>query len=132
MVNRNIVLDTNVYSKIMVGDENVITSIQYASHLFLPVIVIAELLYGFRLGKRQEKNLHLLSSFLSKPEVKMLNTSFETAEIFALIKEDLKKKGKLIPTNDIWIAAFCLESGSPLYTFDRHFEHISGLRLLQP
>jgi predicted nucleic acid-binding protein len=32
-----------------------------------------------------------------------------------------------IPTNDIWIAAYTMELGAELITFDRHFENIKGL-----
>jgi len=36
---------------------------------------------------------------------------------------------KSIPVNDIWVAAQCLETGSVLVTYDRHFARIDGLRL---
>lgn len=39
------------------------------------------------------------------------------------------KDKKLIPTNDIWIAAQAIETGSILVSFDRHFSNIVGLRL---
>ena len=42
----------------------------------------------------------------------------------------LRKKGKPIPTNDIWIASVAFQHGFPLVTKDRHFEHISGLILI--
>jgi tRNA(fMet)-specific endonuclease VapC len=39
----------------------------------------------------------------------------------------LRRKGKPMPTNDIWIAAHAMESGAELLSFDRHLEHIDGL-----
>jgi len=131
MVMNKIVLDTNIYTKIMVGDADIIAKTEYASELFLPIVVIAELLYGFRLGTKMQINLDLLSKFIQIQEVKILNTSFETAQIFAEIKQGLKLIGKPIPTNDLWIAALAIEHGSVLFSLDRHFDHIQGLRLLK-
>lgn len=113
----------------MAGDSEVISKTEYASQLYLPIIVVAELLYGFRLGSKIQFNMDLLSRFISKPEVKILNTSFETAHFFAEVKQGLKEIGKPIPTNDLWIAALAIENGSALFTLDRHFDNIRGLRL---
>jgi predicted nucleic acid-binding protein len=33
-----------------------------------------------------------------------------------------------MPTNDLWIAASCLEHGAALLTPDAHFQHVGGLR----
>ena len=40
----------------------------------------------------------------------------------------LRRRGKPIPTNDLWIAASALEHGAALLTFDAHFSAIDGLR----
>ena len=40
----------------------------------------------------------------------------------------LRRKGQLIPTNDVWIAASALEHGAALLTRDAHFRHVEGLR----
>ncbi len=52
----------------------------------------------------------------------------ETAEIYSEIKNQLKLKGKSLPINDVWIAAHSIETGSVLITYDKHLNHISGLR----
>jgi len=41
-----------------------------------------------------------------------------TAEWFAEIKRMLRKKGNPIPSNDVWIAASCMEHGCHLLSFD--------------
>lgn len=53
----------------------------------------------------------------------------ETAEIFGLIKDSLRKSGNPLAVNDVWIGAHALEAGSVLVTYDRHFAAIPGLRL---
>ncbi|MHB0980923.1 MAG: PIN domain-containing protein [Thermoleophilia bacterium] len=39
----------------------------------------------------------------------------------------LRRKGRPIPTNDLWIAAGAFEHGVPLLTRDDHFRHVDGL-----
>jgi len=80
-------------------------------------------------GNNENENNRQLKIFLSKSTVKVLNAGIDTAEYFAKIKIDLKKKGTPIPINDVWIAAHVRESGSELITNDRHFERVSGLKM---
>jgi predicted nucleic acid-binding protein len=51
-----------------------------------------------------------------------------TAEWFAEVKRGLRARGRLIPINDVWIAASCLEHGAVLLSDDAHFDHVDGLR----
>lgn len=53
----------------------------------------------------------------------------ETAEFYAKIYWDLKKKGKPIPSNDIWVAASAMRHGLALFTYDDHFKSVDGLLL---
>jgi predicted nucleic acid-binding protein len=39
----------------------------------------------------------------------------------------LRKKGRPIPTNDIWIAAHAIETGADLISSDPHFDQIDDL-----
>jgi len=41
----------------------------------------------------------------------------------------LKRKGKPIPENDIWVAAIVRQYGLTLITRDEHFKNITGLKL---
>jgi tRNA(fMet)-specific endonuclease VapC len=53
----------------------------------------------------------------------------ETAEFYAKIYRDLKKRGKPIPGNDIWVAASAMRHGLALMSYDVHFRNIGGLML---
>ena len=55
-----------------------------------------------------------------------------TADRFGMIAIRLRRKGQPIPTNDIWIAAHALETGTDLVSFDRHFAAIDGLAWINP
>jgi len=126
---RRVVLDTNAYAALSCGDERVLDALAAADRVYVPVFVFGELLYGFKLGSKELANRRLLEAFVRKPSVRALDTSSETAEAFAALKSGLRKKGTPIPDNDLWIAAQCLETGSTLISFDRHFESVAGLRL---
>jgi predicted nucleic acid-binding protein len=47
-----------------------------------------------------------------------------TAEIFGKFLADLRRRGRPIPVNDIWIAAACARAGATLITWDAHFREL--------
>lgn len=123
-------LDTNSCSALFRGEnEKLKDAIKGAEILFVSTIVIGELFTGFRLGAKEGKNRKILKDFLDDQATEVLDVTQETAEIYSQIKVFLRRKGKLIPTNDIWIAAQAIETGSVLISFDRHFSDIPGLRM---
>jgi predicted nucleic acid-binding protein len=125
-----ITLDTNAYAALMKGDPKIITLLKEAQEVILPAIVVAELLFGFKKGTRKTQNLKILADFESYPKVKRHYLGPETLEIFSDLLLQLKKNGRPIPTHDIWIAATAIENGSTLVTYDKHFEYVIGLRLV--
>ncbi len=127
---RKILLDTNGYSHYQKGDnERILEEIAHADIIYLSTVIMGELYAGFKNGTKERYNKEFLQRFLHKSATKILSISSETAEIYADITHRLKKSGVPIPTNDIWIAAQTLETGSVLITYDKHFSKIPGLRL---
>jgi tRNA(fMet)-specific endonuclease VapC len=126
---RKIVLDTCAYTRLLVGEEDVLDAISAAETVYVSVFVLGELYAGFAGGSRERENKAFLQRFLLKPTVKILNATSETAEIFGLVKSNLKKAGKPLPINDVWIAAHAIETGSVVITYDAHFAVVPGLRL---
>ena len=126
---KTIVLDTCAYTRLLVGEEAVLDAISTAETVYISVFVLGELYAGFTGGSRERENKAFLQRFLLKPTVKILNATSETAEIFGLVKSNLKKAGKPLPINDVWIAAHAIETGSVFITYDAHFAVVSGLRL---
>lgn len=96
--------------------------------MYLSVFVLGQLFYGFKGGDRQIENRNELDEFLRKPTVRFVGASRETAEVFGSVKNDLKRQGTPIPTNDVWVAAHCIELGAVLVALDRHFLQVAGLR----
>jgi tRNA(fMet)-specific endonuclease VapC len=126
---KKILLDTNAYSGFMSGDSLVFDYIIESRITYISTIMLGELFAGFSGGSRFSENKKELKIFLGKEGVKTIDVSIETSEIFGEIKSGLRKKGKMIPLNDIWIAAHAVETGAKLITYDAHFKNISGLRL---
>ncbi len=124
-----ILLDTNAYSEFMSGNTFVFDYIIEAEIIFLSTIMIGELFAGFIGGRKYIKNKEDFKSFINKDGIRILDVTIETSEIFGEIKTELSKKGKMIPLNDIWIAAHTIETGAKLITYDSHFKQINGLRV---
>lgn len=122
-----ILLDTNAYSALRRGNEAVAEFIRESDEVLLSAVVAGELLFGFRNGSRYEENAQALADFLSDPNVHLLPITWDTADSFGRISAELRKKGKPIPTNDIWIAAQTLEAGATLISADPHFSNVDSL-----
>jgi tRNA(fMet)-specific endonuclease VapC len=126
-------LDTVAYSHFKRGEPKVTGLLDRAQWIGVPVIVIGELCAGFAKGSRLEKNLKELDEFLALPVVETLPVDRQVAELFAEIVDDLRRKSRPVPVNDVWIAATCANSGATLLTWDAHFRSIPriGTMLLQ-
>lgn len=59
----------------------------------------------------------------------VLEVDADTAKYFGEIVAELYKKGKPIPTNDVWIAASAKQHNLTLITKDKHFEEVRELSL---
>jgi predicted nucleic acid-binding protein len=44
---------------------------------------------------------------------------------------ELKRMGKPIPANDLWIAALCRQHSFPLSSRDRHFDVVPGIKRIE-
>jgi tRNA(fMet)-specific endonuclease VapC len=125
---KSIILDTNAYIRLLTGEEDVLDVIGTAETVYMSIFVLGELYAGFAGGTKERGNKDTLNRFLRKPSVKILNATSETAEVFGMVKQELKKTGTPLPINDVWIAAHTLETGSTLVTYDDHFKNIAGIR----
>ena len=124
---KRILLDTNFYVAFKKGEKSAIDAVRRATEIAVSTIVLGELLAGFRCGKRMMENYRELEQFLDSPRVATLPIDEETAEFYARIFQELREKGKQVPTNDLWIAATTLQHGYVLATYDFHFRNISGI-----
>ena len=123
-----VLIDTNAYSALMAGDARIADALSGSEAVLLSPIVIGELYDGFLGGSRDLENRQILQRFRQLPRTVTVPIVDTTAEWFAHVKRGLRLRGRLMPINDVWIAASCIEHGATLLTFDSHFDAIDGLR----
>jgi predicted nucleic acid-binding protein len=124
---RNILLDTNAYVAFKQGLAEAVEVLQHAPRIGLNSIVLGELLSGFAVGRREQENRQELERFLASDRVDQLVVDIETAEHYAAVYHDLRRRGRPIPTNDMWIAASALQHGLAIFSHDGHFHEVPDL-----
>jgi tRNA(fMet)-specific endonuclease VapC len=125
-------LDTNHWSYIQRRNPAVIAHIQalpVESFLYMPVIAQAELLAGVHLADtiRRKKELLAFYQVAIARSAEILGVDSKIAEQFALIFAALRRSGRPIDTNDVWIAAIARVHGCIVVSNDSHFRLIDGL-----
>lgn len=124
---RPVLFDTNAYVSFKKNESPIIEIIQRAELICISPIVIGELIAGFDGGNKAKQNKLELQQFLESSRIVIYPLTIDTSCFFSQIFCSLKKKGKPIPTNDIWIASQALEHGCVVCTHDKHFSFIEGL-----
>lgn len=119
------ILDTNAVSALLAGDPALGDVLAADERHHLPVIVIGEYRYGLS-GSQQSGPLQGLLETLIRESVVLL-VDEKTADAYAQVRGELRRKGRPIPENDIWIAALARQHNQPVVTRDGHFDYVSGL-----
>ena len=123
-----LILDTNALSAFADGDSSLLRVVEDQSEFAIPVIVLGEFLFGIRQSRLRRRYEAWLD--VNLPLFDVLAVGRETAHRYAEIRHELSTSGQPIPSNDIWIAALARERRTEVVTRDRHFQAISGLRIL--
>ena len=121
-------VDSNAYVALCSGDVNAASLIGSFQTVFLPVVVLGELLYGAGLSGRAAENRRRVAAVAAK--CTLLEVTAEVAERYSELRLQLRSAGRPIPDNDLWIAAVCIAAGVPLITRDGHFAHLPTLQVL--
>ena len=121
-----LILDTNALSAAAECDPAALEVVASAERLSVPVIVLGE----YRLGIAQSWYRTDYENWLREwiAAVAVLQIDEETSHFYAAIGLELKRKGKPIPANDLWIAALCRQHALPVVSRDRHFDVVAGIR----
>ncbi len=120
------ILDTSGLSAMADGDPKLEPILGRAAELAIPVIVLGE----FRYGIRQSRNRARYEQWLAKAvaNCRVLAVDEGTAEPYADIRDELKRSGRPIPGNDLWIAALARQHGLSLLSRDQHFDFVRKLK----
>lgn len=118
-------LDTNIVINFFRNPVLIQARLTQADEVYASSIVIGELYFGAYKSNLTQANLAQIATFVANNEV--LNCDLVTARQFGIIKAQLQAKGRMIPENDIWIAAATLQHGLTLATRDAHFKEVANL-----
>jgi len=127
-MNGKFLLDTNIVIAFLTGDE----SIQHpdpTDQLYVSCTVIGEMFYGAFNSNQIEENTDRLVEFVH--DTVSVPCDDDTARVYGEIKASLRRKGRPIPDNDIWVAASARQHLLTLATRDAHFEEVDGLTLVR-
>jgi tRNA(fMet)-specific endonuclease VapC len=124
----SVLLDTNVVVAHFRNDPDLTARLTAAPALYLPWVVPGELQYGALRAQRRAAQLALIRDFLRTTNLLLPDQS--TSERYGQVKAELAEIGKLIPDNDIWIAAIARQYDLPLATRDAHFAAVPRLKTL--
>jgi tRNA(fMet)-specific endonuclease VapC len=120
------ILDTNALSAAADDDPEAVAILARADHLALPVIVLGEYRHGIAQSRHRASYENWLAGLLN--DCLVLDIQEPTTHYYAEISLELRRKGKPIPTNDLWIAALCRQHSLPLLSRDRHFDLVVGTK----
>ena len=124
--NGKYLLDTNIVIAMFADEEELQERRQNADKVFLPSPVVGELCYGARKSSRPIENLTRVNRLIQ--DFRVIPCNLETARWYGIIKDNLRRRGRLIPDNDIWIAAIAMQRGLILVTRDSHFDEVESLQ----
>ncbi len=121
----NYLLDTNIVIGLFAGEQSILDHLKSVNEVYVPSIVIGELYYGARKSSQASQNKQRIAAFVARNTI--LACDAVTAFHYGEIKEQLRKSGKPIPENDIWIAAIAVQFNHILVSRDEHFSFVQGL-----
>ena len=123
-------LDTDISSYIMKRSNDAVLhrlSRTAVSALCISVVTKSELLYGIETSPRKRQDQESLQEYLNY--VTVLDFPDEAALHYAQIRADLKRRGEMIGSNDLFIAAHARALSLTLVTNNtREFGRISHLK----
>jgi tRNA(fMet)-specific endonuclease VapC len=112
------VLDTNVVARLLDNDARV--ALQFAAvaadSVGMPLVVLAELLFGVEKSARREQNRARLQRFAAG--VRVLPFDVAVAARYAAVRAEVERKGRSKTDFDLVIACTALEHGATLITND--------------
>jgi tRNA(fMet)-specific endonuclease VapC len=118
-------LDTNIVIPFLDGERSVVDRVLRLDGIHISAITFGELIYGACHSRLEADNLKKIDRLYDL--VHLLEVDRTTSEIYGKIKGDLRKTGRPIPDNDIWVAASARQHELTLATRDGHFKNVSNL-----
>jgi tRNA(fMet)-specific endonuclease VapC len=121
-----LILDTNALSAFVDGEPGIGAILGSQHRAAIPVIALGEFRYGI-MGSRHRKTYEeWLNAHLRHFD--LLPITAETTVPYAALRATLKRLGRPIPANDVWIAALAVQYRLPVLSRDEHFDDLPGVQ----
>lgn len=127
MIAPDVALDTNAVASLLAREPRFLARLAHFRLPALSSVVIGELWFGALNSGRVEHNLERIEGIVSN--CAPLSIDPECAQFYARLRLALKRRGRMIPVNDLWIAATAIRHGLPLLSDDAHFREVEDLDL---
>lgn len=128
LIEGEVLFDTNAASAYLRSVPALVDIIDPSGFILVPLAVVGELLYGAHHAGNPNAQLTRVRAFVSRTEI--IYPDQETAEIYSREKARLRRTGRMIPENDLWIGATALQYALPLATRDAHFHELDGITVV--
>ncbi len=124
--NGRYLLDTNIAIALFGGDPIIQEKVRDSNNIVVASPIVGELCFGAQKSNKVWENLQKIDILVEQSL--FLSCDLETARWYGIIKNQLQRKGRPIPNNDIWIAAIAIQHELILVTRDSHFDGIDSLQ----
>ncbi len=108
------------------GDTALTAKLGDTVHLALPVIALGE--YRFGIMASRHRKVYEAGLAENLPLFDVLSVDYNTAIHYATLRHDMKRLGRPVPENDLWIGALALQHRQPLLSRDAHFQTMPGVQ----
>ena len=127
-MNGRFLLDTNIVIACLSDEPGIVSRINDVDEFFVSSTILGEMLYGAYNSSNVDDNVKRIAVFLGN--IGLLPCDETTSDTYGKIKTALRRKGRPIPDNDIWIAASAKQHSLTLITRDDHFDEVDALPLI--
>jgi len=126
MIKDGVIVDTSVLIDFLKGENpvsNTVARLLEKKRIVITGIIIAELLQGIKNPKEE----NIISELLTGLTILEANTALwiQAGKLSAA----LRRKGVSLPLTDVAVAALAIENNLSVFTLDKHFEQIPGVRI---
>jgi len=129
MTKDGVIVDTSVWIAFFRGKQpaaSELSTLVGAGRAFLTGIVTAEILQGIKSIQEGKRILEALSGV---PDLEITNQLWAR---IGLMSASLRQQGITLPLTDTALAILSIEHNFFLFTLDKHFESIPGVKLYRP
>ena len=126
MIEDGVIVDTSVFISFFRGTEKIaekVTELLENNKVIITGIIIAELLQGMKDLKEQKDISDILA------EISILEITTDIWIKAGKLALSLRRKGITLPLTDVAIATLAIEHNLQIFTIDKHFEQIPGVKV---